>query len=214
MISLDSIKILLGKYVEIIRDNFLHIIVGSFIVLPFIIFFYVSHPHNKIYELNHKQNEIMLNELKDINGQMQIIAKNPSQSKVYEALQSIQNDATTIQKSIVEVAKTADIQKVSNQITGIKEDVDNQINDLKKTVVSSMSNKQFLDPNALPFNVISIDVIAGQPYVSVDYANHILPIAIGDLLAGWRVNSADYDSSVVEFVNGKNQFVSINLKGV
>lgn len=214
MISLNFIKEKFANYAEIIRYNFLHIVVGSFIILPLIIFLYVSYPHeNKVEAQNKKHNEIVLNELSDINNQMKIIVNHPDQVRMYQALQSIKNDAGDIQKSVKDVAKTTDIQKVSNQINGIKEDVDNQISDLKKTVVSGMSNKQVLDPAALPFHVISIDVIAGQSYVTVDYANHILPIAIGDLLAGWRVNSADYDSRVAEFVNEKNQFVQINLQG-
>ena len=31
----------------------------------------------------------------------------------------------------------------------------------------------------------------------------ILPMITGDLLAGWRVLSADYDAGVAEFVNEK-----------
>jgi hypothetical protein len=215
MINLTFIKKLTGEYSDLIKDNYLHIIVCSFVIFQIVIYFYVGYPHeNKVTELNKKHNEIMLKEFKDLNYQMQIVAQNKSQKNVYEALQYIQKDADMLQKSILLVAKSTDIQNVSNQINSVREDVDNHINDLKKAMASTMGNKQFLDPETLPFHVISIDVIADQPYVTVDYDNHVLPIAVGDLLAGWRVSSAEYDSKIAEFMNEKNQFIRINLKGV
>jgi len=66
----------------------------------------------------------------------------------------------------------------------------------------------------LPFHVLAVDVIAGEAYVSVDYAHHVSPMALDDLLGSWRLDSADYDSNTAEFVNEKNQFVRVNLKGV
>ncbi len=86
--------------------------------------------------------------------------------------------------------------------------------DLKKSVSSSLGNKEYLDSSLLPFQVISIDVIGGEPYISINYADHISPLGVGDLLVGWRVTSADSDQGIAVFVNEKNQFIRISLQGV
>jgi hypothetical protein len=114
MINLTFIKKLTGEYSDLIKDNYLHIIVCSFVIFQIVIYFYVGYPHeNKVTELNKKHNEIMLKEFKDLNYQMQIVAQNKSQKNVYEALQYIQKDADMLQKSILLVAKSTDIQNVS-----------------------------------------------------------------------------------------------------
>jgi hypothetical protein len=221
MINIESMKKSINKNIQVLiqkaKENKHYRVAGSVIlvsIFAYFCFFNQGGSTKKLATTQNKRSESMLHELNDISAQLQQISQSPSESKVHGlALKEIQKNVADIQKSIAEIAKTSDIQKVSNQITSIKDDVTNQISDLKKTVSMSSGNKQFLDANALPFHVISIDVIAGQPYVSVDYDNHILPVAIGDLLAGWRVSSADYDSGVAEFENGKDQFIRINLQG-
>ena len=60
--------------------------------------------------------------------------------------------------------------------------------------------------------MVSVDRIAGLPYVSVDYAKHISPLAVGDQLAGWRVMAAYFDAGVAEFVNDKDQYVKVVIQ--
>jgi hypothetical protein len=170
---------------------------------------------NDLVSLQNKRSETILRELNDINSVLHDVASNPLNTKQQQmALQSLEKDVISVQKSMTDVAKSADIQKVSNQIALVKDDIDSQMSDLKKTVSSSMGSKQYLDASALPFHVLSVDVIAGQPFVSIEYANHVSPLAVGDLLVGWRVVSADYDSGISEFMNEKNQYVKVSLQGV
>jgi hypothetical protein len=143
------------------------------------------------------------------------VASNPSNSKREQiALEGLEVNILSVQKSLVNVAKSSDIQQVSKQISLVKDDIDSQMVDLKKSVSSSFGNKEYLDASNLPFHVISIDVIGGEPYVSINYADHVSPLGIGDLLVGWRVASADSDQGVAVFINEKNQFVRISLQGV
>jgi hypothetical protein len=179
--------------------------------------FLISHKETKITDsasLQNKRNEIILHELDDISSVLHDVASNPLNSKQQQmALQSLEKNILITQKAMVDVARSSDIQKVSGQIASVKDDIDAQMNDMKKVISEGMGSKQFLETSALPFHVISVDVIAEQPYVSVEYANHISPLAIGDVLTGWRVIRADYESGLAEFENEKNQLVKVNIHG-
>jgi hypothetical protein len=161
-----------------------------------------------------KQAEVTLHKLNDINLTLHDIESNPNNSKQQQAtFQALGQDMASVQKSMTDVAKSAEVQRVLNQIFSTKEDIDSQISDLKKSVADGGSNKQYLDASALPFHVVSVDVIGEQAFVLIDYANHLSLVAVSDVLAGWRVISADYDSSIAEFANEKNQYVKVILQG-
>ena len=119
----------------------------------------------------------------------------------------------SIKNSINNTAKSSEVQKISGQLNSIKEDIDSQINSLKKIVSHGSNNKEYLDATALPFQVISVDIIAGQSYATVNYENHIWPLTIGDSLAGWKIIYVDYDTEIIELINEKNQHVKIKIRG-
>ncbi len=161
------------------------------------------------------RSDTILRQLNAMHIILKEVVSNPSNSKQEQiVLKRLEDNMASVQKSLMNVAKSSDIQEVSKQISLVKDDIDSQMVDLKKSVSSSLGNKEYLDASSLPFYVISIDVIGGEPYVSINYADHISPLGIGDLLVGWRVTSADSDQSVAVFVNEKNQFVRISLQGV
>lgn len=154
----------------------------------------------------------ILNKLNDIDNQLDVMSHNPNNLKQQQVLQAIDKDVATIQQSVIDVAKTADIQKVSNQISSVKDDVDSQMIELKRAVTEGAGAKEYLEESALPFHVVSVDVIAGQPYVSVNFENHVTPLGITDSLGGWRLIVADYDTRTAEFVNEKKQYAKISLQ--
>ncbi|MCD6040304.1 MAG: hypothetical protein K0S27_1704 [Gammaproteobacteria bacterium] len=183
-----------------------------FIFLP--IMSYKSMKMADLVSLQNKRNKIILHELNDINSLLHDVRNNPLNSKQQQmAFQSLEKDIVFAQKSLVDAAKTSDIQKISGQIASVKDDIDSQMNDMKKIISEDRSSKQFLNASVLPFHVISVDVIASQPYISVEYNNHILPLAIGDSLTGWRVISADYELGMAEFENEQNQYIKVSLQG-
>jgi hypothetical protein len=148
-----------------------------------------------------------------IQKQVDIFSGNTNNPKQQSVLNTIQSELSTLRESMVEVAKTSDIQKVSSQITSVKDDVDIKMSDMMHAVTSFNGGKQYLDLNALPFHVLSVDMIAGLPYVSVDYSNHVSPLTVGDWLAGWQVVAAYNEAGVAEFVNDKNQYVKVIVQG-
>lgn len=196
------------------RKHLIGVGVAIVAVTGFSLMMYIKSPRDQFVSMQLKKSDTILRELGDINSQIQKISLNPSESKLAEAaFTKIQDDLAAIHQSVADIAKSSEIQKVSSEIELVRNDVDTQMGDIKKAVSESMGNKQYLEPSALPFQVVSVDMIGGQPYVSVNYEDHVSPLGVSDLLAGWRLTSADYDAGYAEFVNAKNNFVKVNLQG-
>lgn len=163
--------------------------------------------------MHNKRSEFILRELNTIQSQLDVLSGNTNNQKQQSAFNTIQNELSALQQSMVAFAKASDIQKVSSQIASIKDDVDLKMGDIKQAIMGNNGGKHYLDPQVLPFHVVAVDVIAGLSYVSVDYSNHISPLAVGDVLAGWRVVAAYYEAGVAEFMNDKNQYVKVTMQG-
>jgi hypothetical protein len=168
---------------------------------------------NRSTGTENKKNDAVMRELNEISAEVHTVSMNPNIKEQNKEFDLIEKNIAAVQQTIADVAKSSDVQKVSNQITSVKDDVDFQMNDIKKAVSEGMGNKQYLDESSLPFSIISVDVVSSEPYVSVNYADHITPLGISDTLANWRLVSADFDGRSAEFVNEKNQYVKISLKG-
>lgn len=169
---------------------------------------------SKLASSENKRTITILNALSDTNAQLQQLSNTPQNSASFKtALSNITSDLSTIQKTANELAKSSEVEKVSSQLSSMQNDVDTQMLDIKKAVASSSDAKQYLDQKVLPFQVISIDVISQQPFVSINYANHITPMAVGDTVAGWKITAANYDVSQVEFKNTHDQYIKIALQG-
>jgi len=160
------------------------------------------------WKSNHEEQSItaQLNTVQRAISQLSYHNQNPEDFK--ESLSNISNNLSSLQKSVNQSAKSADVDKITAQTTVIKQNID----ELKKLVAESGNGKEYLDAKELPFKVISVDVISQQPYVSIDYQNHITPMGIGDTVAGWEIVSADYDNAVAEFKNSKDQYVKVSLQ--
>lgn len=161
------------------------------------------------WKTNHDTQSVtaQLNTVQRALNQLSYHNQNPEDFK--DTLNSISNNMSSLQKSIDQSAKSSDVDKITAQITVITQSV----GELKKLVAESGNGKEYLDANSLPFKVISVDVISQQPFVSIDYQNHITPLGIGDTVAGWEIVSADYDNAAAEFKNSKDQYVKVNLQG-
>lgn len=213
------------KWINKYRDQFqmirseekVFLALGAWFLILFIFISIVGYKNMRMIaltSLQDKRSGFILNELDNIHSILHDIGNNPFNSKQQQmTLQSLEQDIVSAKKSMLNLAKTSDIQKMSSQIASVKDDMDSKMDEMKKSLAEGIGSKQFLDVSVLPFHVIAVDVIAREPYVSVEYDNHIFPLAIGDLLTGWRVVSADYESGFAEFANEKDQHVKINLQG-
>lgn len=156
-------------------------------------------------------NKKIIQDMGIINNQLEQLAKHTTDTKQKALIQSIEDGISDLNKSINDVAKISDVQKVSGQLTDMKGDLENYMSDIKKTISTSVGDRKYLNPDILPFHVLSVDIISGQPYASIEYSDHISPIGVSDVIAGWKLVSADYDSGMAEFMNEKKQYVKVSL---
>ena len=120
---------------------------------------------------------------------------------------NIKNEIKSIKTNIL--AKN-DIFKISSQMTSFQNDMDTQMNNIQKNIAGGI-NKTYLDEKVLPFKVISIDVISGQPFITVGYEHHQTALQVGDSLVNWKIMAADYQERTVKFQNDKGQLVKVTL---
>lgn len=116
----------------------------------------------------------------------------------------INNELVTIEKDVTGVAKGIELQQIAT-------DMEKRLDELEKIVTENGHTKRYVDSKALPFQVISVDVMSGQLFVSVDYKNQVTPLGIGDSLASWKIIDADYENVSVELANNQGQYIKINV---
>lgn len=163
------------------------------------------------YDQN-KQEKAIMNALDDVSRNVQrLTAYSQKSAEFKETLITINQNLTDIKTSVASLAKTSDVLKVDSDVIAMQQNMNEDMDDLKKMVVSQ--SKDYLDPKVLPFHVISIDMLAEQPFISIDYNHHITPLTLGDSLAGWMIMQANYEKSYVEFKNANNKYVKVVLEG-
>lgn len=184
------------------------VVVAGFVISVLILIFI----HNQEDESNRfsvaetKRSGMILNELTDMQTQLQKMSQgNANATELKNTLATFSQELGDIQKSLNEAAKDADIKKMSEQLAAVKDE-------LAQTMTSGANGKQYIDAKTLPFSVTAIDLIDQQAFISVNYNNHIIPLSIGDALAGWKVADADYESQAVEFGSTQGQFVKVSLQ--
>lgn len=197
-------RVYLDNYKKYLNKEMIMMIIPIILII-LIIFGFLHFALKK--ERDTQSVKAQLNTVERALSQLSYHNQNPEYFK--DTLSSINNNMTSLQKSVDQSAKSSDVDKITTQITVITQN----IGELKKLVAESGNGKEYLDAKTLPFKVISVDVISQQPFVSVDYQNHITPFGIGDTIAGWEIASADYDNAVAEFKNSKDQYIKINLQG-
>jgi len=151
----------------------------------------------------------ILNNLQAVNNQPQDLSQNTLSSKdlstklinIHHEIESIKTDLLT----------KNDFSQLSSQMTSFQNDMDTQMNNIQKNIAGGI-NKTYLDEKVLPFKVISIDVISGQPFITIDYEHHQTALQVGDSLVNWKMTTADYQARSVEFQNNKGQFVKVIIQ--
>ncbi len=206
-------SMIMVPFIKVSKKTYLIIAGLVGLMLGITLFSYHVIENNHALNTQTQRSEVMLRELNSIQRQLDIFSGNTNNPKQQSVLNTIQSQLSTLRESMVEIAKASDIKKVSSQITSVKDDVDIKMSDMMHAVTSFNGGKQYLDSNALPFHVLAVDMIAGLPYVSVDYSNHVSPLTVGDSLAGWQVVAAYNEAGVAEFMNDKNQYVKVVVQG-
>lgn len=93
------------------------------------------------------------------------------------------------------------------QLTQKLDGINQIVNQLSKT----HQPIQYLEINALPFTVLSIDSIQQIPVASVMYDFKTIPLEVKDSLAGWIVINLNFGKQQIEFENTKKEHVIVVL---
>lgn len=158
--------------------------------------------------------------------------KNGSTTPVLSQLHLLQTKIEALQdsanKPLPEIdlsSMTQQVQQLSQQLDTVRAQTSAHFNQaLYKTemtlshrldailaLIHQLNRKQeavkFLSPNALPFQVISLDSIQQMPVASVRYDFKTVPLEKDDSLAGWLVINIDYVKQCIEFENSKKEHV-------
>ncbi len=188
----------------------LTILVMIMITWILIYLFFVSADKNQSrqIQLESRQNQVMAMRLNDVQSTLKKMSSNLPDSEFKTTLQQLSSNVNDVGKHIADTAKTVDVKQLSTQLTEIKSDID----DLQKMLSDSIG-LAYSNPKLLPFQITAMDVISGQPFITIAYDHHLWPMGIGDVIAAWQLVSVDYRSETAEFVNDAGQRVKISNKG-
>ncbi len=133
-----------------------------------------------IFQVSEERQANILSSLNEIQSQMESLKAD------HEQIQSLQASLTHLQEtmakeqSLTNLAKSTEVQQIARELQKLKP-AHRSSDSLKK-----MHRKSQSIPVTLPFRVKSLDIMADQPYASVEYQQNTLPLRVNDQLAGWK----------------------------
>lgn len=135
-----------------------------------------------IFQVTEERQANVISFLNDIQSQISVLkADHEQQAQSLQASITHLQEIVATQNSLASLAKSAEVQQLIKQFKPLKP-ANRSAHSLKKNY-----QKSHRISIALPFHVKSLDRIADQPYVSVEYQHNTLPIRVKDQLAGWEV---------------------------
>ena len=152
-----------------------------------------------IFQVSEERQANILSRLNDMQSQLNDLKAD------HESIQSLQTSLTHLQQTVAteqslnSLAKSAEVQQIAQQLQQLV-----SVNHASR-LLKNKHPKSPLIPVTLPFRVKSLDVIADQLYVSVEYQQNTLPIKINDQLAGWKAIEMNMTDAKVVWENLKTR---------
>ena len=134
-----------------------------------------------IFQVSEERQANILSSLNEIQSQMESLKADHEQIHVFtDFLNPVTRDSGEREQSLASLAKSTEVQQIARELQKLKP-ANRSADSLKK-----MHRKSQAIPMTLPFRVKSLDIIADQPYASVEYQHNTLPLRVNDQLAGWK----------------------------
>lgn len=191
-------------------STLIKIIPQLFYFLLFISFsFYVKHEITLIKinsQVSIEREADILSGLNDLERQVSAIQSD------HQTLEGLKNKLTHLEETMVTeqtmsgLAKSTELQQVTAQLKQLQQTFKVTHPPLKKHTQTTESFHR-----SLPFQVQSIDIIAGQSFASITYHQDTLPLRLNDSLAGWTVKTVDYVTGIAVFENRQHRRVTIHV---
>lgn len=151
----------------------------------------------------------ILSTLNDLTAQLVQIQS--SQNQITELKNSVirleQNMAT--EQSLSILAKSTELQQIHIQLQKMRQEL--KIGRPTNRTHSMPSRKKHFSRKKPPFQVISLDWMAGQPYASVLYRQERYPLRVGETLAGWKLLQVNVDAGFMVCENAQRRRMKVNL---
>ncbi len=160
----------------------------------------IKHPSIQS-QLNHLQAQ--LTEINQAMHAMQKRSQASSTESVQAQLMAAVNHAIQTDHHLLIDEMTADHRNLDHVI--------DTFNEALKQRLAATPASHHVSAARLPFTVVSIDNIQQADVVTVSYSRRILPLEVGELLAGWRLSSANSANMTAEFTDNHHDVATIAL---
>lgn len=137
------------------------------------------------------------------------LSKDHTIVNVDQVRSDIANLATQVNQATARA--NAEISEQIKASTAALEQKLGQVNSQLVKLNRHSAHHRFLMVSSLPFKVMSIDNIQEADVVSVDYGHHVVPVDVGESIAGWTLVSANSAQQKAQFRNAHHEYVAINL---
>jgi hypothetical protein len=132
------------------------------------------------------------------------------------SLQELRPILAALQAKMNRLAAHSD-QLIQQQIQRSTAQLSSQLTAMNHTLAQmnpDTTHHRALTSASLPFQVVSIDTIQQSEVVTVRYAHRLVPLDVGDSLAGWRLATARDINQQAQFINAQSDSVSIDLNEI
>jgi hypothetical protein len=167
--------------------------------------FFVKHETTQIKFILHVSTEReaeILSTLNDLQSQINSIKTDLEQIReIKETVIRLEHTVAT-EHSVSGLAKAAQLQRISDQLQQLeKRQVSKKSAFLRKNHAHASKSAK----SSLPFIIKSLDMMAGQPFISVEYQQNTIPLRTNESLADWKALKIDVTTGVVIWENLKTR---------
>ena len=111
------------------------------------------------------------------------------------------------EQSLSGLAKSAELKKITLKLQQLER---KNSSPAIHRAMPGFSHRAF-QPMHLPFQVLSIDSMAGQDYASVQYHQASVPVRLNETLAGWKAVRLDSLAGVIVWENAQRRRITISM---
>lgn len=180
------------------------------ITLLFGLVFYVKYETTSIKQLSRislEREAELLTVLNDLNAKVDKLSEDHNQILALKTeLNQVQQTMLT-EQSLSGLAKSAELKNVTLQLQQLAR----QVSSASIHPVTRGFSRQPSEKIHLPFQVLSIDSMAGQVYASVQYHQDTLPLRLNESLAGWKAVRLDSLAGIAIWENAQRRRLTTSM---
>jgi hypothetical protein len=180
------------------------------IILLFGLVFYVKTEVTMIKQLSRislERQAECLTALNDLSGKIDKLSEDHDQILTLKTeLNQVEKTMLT-EQSLSGLAKSAELKAITLKLKQLERQ--NSSSPIHR--LTHGFNHPSVQPVHLPFQVLSIDSMAGQDYASVQYHQASVPVRLNESLAGWKAMRLDSLAGMVVWENAQHRRITISM---